>query len=79
MNPAGSDSTRERLGVSVMHAIERMLPTFFGIAWQVTEDVFTYVAVFRIKAAAGVKCSRLPLRITIHICLFWRRPAPVDW
>ena len=28
---------------------------------QVTEGVFTYVAVdFRIKAAAGVKCSRLP-------------------
>ena len=45
---------------------------------QVTEGVFTYVAVdFRIKAAAGVKCSELPLRITIHIC--WRRPAPVDW
>ena len=46
---------------------------------QVTEGVFTNVAVdSRINAAAGVKCSRLPLRITIHICLCWRRPAPVD-
>ena len=34
---------------------------------QVTEGVFTYVAVdSKIKAAAGVKCSRLPLRIAIH-------------
>ena len=29
---------------------------------------------YSIKAAAGVKCSRLPLRITSHICLCWRLP-----
>ena len=47
---------------------------FPGRASQVIEGVFTYVAVdFRIKAAAGVKCSRLPLRIAIHLL-----PEPIS-